>query len=151
MKMNKGGDEQSSLSEINIIPLVDIMLVLLIIFMVTAPMMQEGIDINLPEVSAEAVDVAEEDFILSVARDGEIYLNEDKDQKFAVNSIEPRLMEAFKDKPKKILYLKADNTIRYGYIMEVMAACRRAGVEQIGMITQTPEEKEISQNRRVRR
>lgn len=138
MKIGKR-DEDGRLAEINIIPLVDIMLVLLIIFMVTAPMLKEGIDIQLPEVSADSVNSAEDDFTLTIDVDGRIFLNDDTKQKFSVVTIESKLLEIFKDKPKKQIYLKADESVNYGYVVQVMAACQRAGVEKIGMITQPPE------------
>ncbi|MBF0106061.1 MAG: protein TolR [Deltaproteobacteria bacterium] len=147
MKIQQSSERNASLSEINIIPFVDIMLVLLIIFMVTAPMLQEGIEINLPEVSAASVDMSDEDFVLSIDQLGQIYINEKKEDKFSLISIEERLMDAFKEKKDKTLFLKADESIKYGYIMEVMAACRRAGVEKIGMITHTNEDEEASKKK----
>jgi len=152
MKLTKhSSDKNTSLSEINIIPLVDIMLVLLIIFMVTAPMLQEGIDINLPEVSAGSVDVSEEDFILSINDQGAIYINDNKKDKYSLISIEDKLIAAFKDRKNKSAYLRADQTIKYGYVVEVMAACRRSGIEKIGMITHTPEDEKISKKGKLRR
>jgi len=151
MKFKTATEQESHLAEINIIPFVDIMLVLLIIFMVTAPMLQEGIEVNLPEVSAGSVDVSEEDYILTVDKLGQIFINDDKKDKFSLLTIEDKLMAAFKDKPNKILYLRADQAIRYGYIMEIMATCRRAGVEKIGMITHTEEEEEIQKKKQAKR
>lgn len=136
---SQGSDTR--LAEINIIPLVDIMLVLLIIFMVAAPMMKEGIDIDLPEVSASGVAASQDDIVLSIDVDGQIYLNEDAKNKFAMGALDAKLTEIFKDKPKKELYLKADKGIRYGYVVEVMAACQKAGVERVGMITIPPDAK----------
>lgn len=127
------------LAEINIIPLVDIMLVLLIIFMVAAPMLKEGIDIDLPEVSASGVASAQDDVILSVDNNGQIYLNEDPKDKFGMSALDAKLSELFKNKTKKELYLKADKGIRYGYVVEVMAACQKAGVERVGMLTIPPD------------
>ena len=132
--------QNERLSEINIIPLVDIMLVLLIIFMVTAPMLKEGVDINLPEVDAKSLPTQQEDFILSIDQDGRIFFNDNPKEKFSLVSIEERLEEFFRDKTKKELYLKADKTVRYGYVMEVMAACQRVGIEKVGMITANPED-----------
>ncbi len=152
MKLSKTQHEaKTSLSEINIIPLVDIMLVLLIIFMVTAPMLQEGLNIDLPEVSAGSVDVSEDDFVLSIDQLGRIYINSDKKTKYSIVSIEEKLRTAFKDRPDKIVYLKADQTIKYGYVVEVMAACRRSGVEKIGMITHTPDDEEAANNKHAQR
>ena len=140
MKLNKSRKDNGRLAEINIIPLVDIMLVLLIIFMVTAPMLKEGIDINLPEVSANSVKSQQEDFIVSIDDMGRIYFDEDPEQKYSLVSVEERLKDVFAKKKKKELYLKADKAIKYGYVMQVMAACQRAGVERIGMITMAPQD-----------
>lgn len=144
MKLPSSSDKNGALAEINIIPLVDIMLVLLIIFMVAAPMLQQGIDIDLPEVSASSVDMKNQDVILSVDQSGQVFVGDNTKDKFSINSIEERLMGLYKDKPNKVIYLKADQSIKYGYIMEIMASCRRAGIEKIGMITQTPEDNEIA-------
>lgn len=140
MKFQSTKDENDHLAEINIVPMVDIMLVLLIIFMVTAPMLQEGLDISLPEVSAGSVEAGAEDFVLSIDDQGQIYINDNAKEKFSINSIEEKLMAAFKDKKEKALYLKADQSIKYGFVVQVMAACRRAGVEKVGMITAQPDE-----------
>lgn len=148
MKFKTVKEEETHLAEINIIPFVDVILVLLIIFMVTAPMMQEGIEINLPEISAASVDVSDKDFILSIDDLGQIFINDNNKDKYSLLSIEPKLMDAFSSNPNKILYLRADSSIKYGYIMEVMAACRRAGVEKIGMITTTKEDEEISKKKK---
>lgn len=145
MKFHTHREEHGTLSEINIVPMVDIMLVLLIIFMVTAPMLQQGIDINLPEVTSSNVEMNQEDFVLSVGNDGQIFINDDSKNKFSIVSIEEQLMTAFKDKNEKALYLRADQSIKYGYIMEVMAACRRAGVERIGMITRSRADAEFEE------
>lgn len=131
------------LSEINIIPLVDIMLVLLIIFMVTAPMLKEGVDINLPEVDAKSLPTQQDEFILSIDQDGRIFFNDDPKEKYSMVSIEERLDEFFRDKPKKEIFIKADKTVRYGYLMEVMAACQRVGIERVGMISARPDEEGI--------
>lgn len=133
------------LAEINIIPLVDVILVLLIIFMVTAPMLKEGVDINLPEVSANSIQSQSEDFVLSIDEMGRIFFNDNPKDKYALVSIEDRLEEFFRDKPKKELYLKADKSIKYGYVMAVMAACQRIGIEKIGMITAHPDEEQENQ------
>jgi biopolymer transport protein TolR len=144
----KNSSEHSALAEINIIPLVDIMLVLLIVFMITAPMLQEGIDINLPEVSTASVDVSDKDYVLSIDDLGQIYINDNKKEKFSVLSIEEKLMTAFKDRAEKTVFLRADQTLKYGYVMEIMAACRRAGVQKIGMITHTPEDEAASKKKK---
>ena len=141
MKFKSGNsDHNSSLAEINIVPMVDIMLVLLIIFMVTAPMMKEGIDINLPEVSAGNIEGKSDDLILNIDQDGRIYIGEDTASAYSIVTIEDKLKEitATDDntKPKKAVYLKADQGVKYGYVVAVMAACQHAGVEKIGMMTE---------------
>lgn len=130
---------QTSLSEINIIPFVDVILVLLIIFMVAAPMMQQGVDVDLPEVDASPVKSTKEDFVLSIKADGKLYLGDDKQTAFSLQNMEEKLGKIFENKEKKEIYLKSDRDIRYGYVVQVMALCQKAGVERIGMIT-IPEE-----------
>lgn len=131
---------QTSLSEINIIPFVDVILVLLIIFMVAAPMMQQGVDVDLPEVDASPVKSTKEDFVLSIKADGKLYLGDDKQTVFSLQNIEEKLGKIFENKEKKEIYLKSDKDIRYGYVVQVMALCQKAGVERIGMITIPDEE-----------
>lgn len=138
VKSTKNGDR---LAEINIIPLVDVVLVLLIIFMVTAPMLKEGIDIDLPEVGADSVQSQQDDFVVSIDSLGRIYFNENEKEKYSIVSVEEQLEEIFSDRKKKEIYLKADKGIKYGYVMEVMAAAQRAGVQRVGMITTPPQDK----------
>ncbi|OGQ08771.1 MAG: protein TolR [Deltaproteobacteria bacterium RIFCSPLOWO2_12_FULL_40_28] len=125
-----------AISEINIIPFVDVILVLLIIFMVAAPMLQQGIDIDLPEVNASAVESTKEDFVLSVRNDGTVYIGDDKKTAYTTQTLEEKLQAIFENKEKKELYIRADKDIRYGFMMEIMAICQKAGVERMGMITQ---------------
>lgn len=132
---------ETTLSEINIIPLVDVILVLLIIFMVAAPMLQQGVDVDLPEVDASAVESTQEDFVLSIQNDGKIYLGADKNTAHSLESLEEKLNAIFENKEKKELYIRADKGIRYGYVVQVMALCQKAGVERIGMITVPDDEK----------
>lgn len=133
-------EHNTSLAEINIVPMVDIMLVLLIIFMVTAPMMKEGIDINLPEVSAGSIEGKSDDLILNIDQDGRIFLGEDTGNSYSIVTIEDKLKDVTatddESKPKKAVYLKADQGVKYGYVVAVMAACQRVGIEKIGMMTE---------------
>lgn len=137
MKVHKHEGTQTSLAEINIIPLVDVILVLLIIFMVAAPLMQQGIDIDLPEVSAKAVKATKEDFVLSIDGDGKIFLGKEKAAQ-SLASLEEKLHTIFENKEKKELFLRADKGVEYGYVVKIMALCQKAGIERMGMIT-TPE------------
>src|SRR5262245_4355763 len=122
----------SSLAEINIIPLVDVVLVLLLIFMLTAPMMYRGIDVNLPKASAKPTAV-EERMVLTVTKDRTLYLN---DKPVPVASLDAQLGAAFRDRKDKTLYLKADSGLPYGTVVETMDRVRRAGIERLGMVTE---------------
>jgi biopolymer transport protein TolR len=127
----------ATLAEINIIPLVDVVLVLLLIFMLTAPMMYRGIDVNLPK-SAGKPTAVEERMVLTVTKDRGIYLNE---RPVALGALEGQLRDAFRNRSDKVLYLKADAGIAYGVVVETMDRVRRAGVERLGMVTEPARER----------
>jgi biopolymer transport protein TolR len=122
----------STLAEINIIPLVDVVLVLLLIFMLTAPMMYRGIDVNLPRAAAKPTAV-EERMVLTVTKDHGLYLN---DRAVPAAALESQLTEAFRGRTDKTLYLKADAGLSYGAVIETMDRVRRAGIERLGMVTE---------------
>ena len=127
----------TSLAEINIIPLVDVVLVLLLIFMLTAPMMYRGIDVNLPRTSSRPTAV-EERMVLTVTKDQGLFLN---DRRLTVSSLEQALRDAFKNRTDKTLYLKADAGLSYGAVIETMDRVRRAGIERLGMVTEPTRER----------
>jgi biopolymer transport protein TolR len=127
----------STLAEINIIPLVDVVLVLLLIFMLTAPMMYRGIDVNLPRSGGKPTAV-EERLTLTLTRDRGLFLNE---RPVAPAALEGQLREAFRNRPDKVLYLKADAGLPYGSVVETMDRVRRAGVERVGMVTEPARER----------
>lgn len=129
--------EDRLMAEINVTPLVDVMLVLLIIFMVTAPMMQMGIDVNLPRVRAKAVDVAEEKLVLTINGAKEIFLNKTP---MPLAGLGTKLQHIFASRIEREVYLRADRNVPYGFVVEVMAEVRKAGVDKLGMITEPPEE-----------
>jgi biopolymer transport protein ExbD len=122
----------TSLSEINITPFVDVMLVLLVIFMVTAPMMQSGIAINLPRAETDTKP-AEEGLTLTVTKDQYIHIGENI---YNINLLQRRLEEYFLNKPKKVVYLQADESLPYGFIVRIMDITKKAGVEVVGIITE---------------
>jgi biopolymer transport protein TolR len=128
--------EKSSMAEINVTPLVDVMLVLLIIFMVTAPMLSMGIDVNLPRVKSKSVDLAEEKLILSINENKEIFLNKTRIQFQDLNA---KLTAIFEKRVDREVFMRADKNIPYGFVVEVMSEIRRAGVDRLGMITEPPE------------
>jgi biopolymer transport protein TolR len=127
----------STLAEINIIPLVDVVLVLLLIFMLTAPMMYRGIDVNLPKAASRPTAV-EERMVLTVTKDGGLFLN---DRRLPIAGVEGALRNAFKNRTDKTLYLKADAGLSYGAVVETMDRVRRAGIERLGMVTEPVRER----------
>jgi biopolymer transport protein TolR len=127
----------TSLAEINIIPLVDVVLVLLLIFMLTAPMMYRGIDVNLPRASAKPT-ATEERMVLTVTKEQALYLN---DRRLTPAGLEGALREAFVKRTDKTLYLKADAGLAYGVVVETMDRVRRAGIERLGMVTEPTRER----------
>ncbi|MCK4556085.1 MAG: biopolymer transporter ExbD [Candidatus Aminicenantes bacterium] len=130
----------TSLSEINITPFVDVMLVLLVIFMVTAPMMQTGIGISLPQAETESAP-SEEGLTLTITEDKYIHMEDSVINQFL---LEQKLREYFYGKEKKIVFIRGDENLPYGFIMRIMDISKKAGIEQIGLITRPlePEKKE---------
>ena len=127
----------TSLAEINIVPLVDVVLVLLLIFMLTAPMMYRGIDVNLPRAAAKPTAV-EERLVLTVTKDRTLFLN---DRRITPGGLEGTLRDAFRNRTDKTLYLKADAGLSYGAVVETMDMVRRAGIERLGMVTEPARER----------
>jgi biopolymer transport protein TolR len=137
MALSSGSSSgRQTLSEINVTPLVDVMLVLLIVFMVTAPLIQQGVEVNLPEARAASVEDPEQKLVLSVKADKTIYLGTgEKPAKVALEELEVKLRSNPRVQRDHEVYLMADRSLPYGYIVEVMAAAQRAGVRNLGMIT----------------
>jgi biopolymer transport protein TolR len=130
---NGGGRRSvSTLAEINIIPLVDVVLVLLLIFMLTAPLMYRGIDVNLPKTAGKPT-VTEERMELTLTKEQQIYLN---GKPLAAALVEPTLRDLFKNRTDKTLYLKADQALPYGFVVETMDKVRKSGIEKLGMVTE---------------
>lgn len=125
----------TSLSEINVTPFVDVMLVLLIIFMVTAPMMQSGIGVNLPQAETES-SPAEEGLTITITKDNLIHMGETV---INIHLLEKKLNEYFYGKEKKIVFIKADKDISYGFFVDALDLIKKAGVEIVGLVTE-PEE-----------
>ncbi len=134
-RLNNG--DGKLVSEINVTPLVDVVLVLLIIFMVTAPMLQMGIDINLPQVKSKTLDVSEEKLVLTVNGKKEIYIN---NYKTTLAELGVKLENIFKSRVEREVYMRADKEVPYGFVVQVMSEVRKAGVDKLGMITEPPRE-----------
>lgn len=136
--MDLGGDNKRLLSEINVTPLVDVMLVLLIIFMVAAPMMIQGMDVELPKTTAKAMDNKEENIIITIDRGQNIFVNQAQIPKPQVK----KYLQNLKDMASgREVLLRADRSVPYGFVVEVMAQIKEVGIEKLGMVTEPLEEK----------
>ena len=136
MAASTGGSGRQTLTEINVTPLVDVMLVLLIIFMVTAPLIQQGVDVNLPEARAKPVEAEEQKLVLSIKADKTLYLGTSEDAaRVPFDRLEEKLRGNARAMKDKELYLHADKALPYGFVVDVMATVQRAGVVNVGMIT----------------
>jgi len=122
----------TSLSEINVTPFVDVMLVLLVIFMVTAPMMKSGIGINLPQAETDSAP-AEEGLTLTVSSDKYIHM---EDSLINIHLLENKLRSYFFGREKKIVFIRGDKDLPYGYVMSILDITKKAGVEVVGLITE---------------
>ena len=132
----QGGSGRQTLTEINVTPLVDVMLVLLIVFMVTAPLIQQGVEVKLPEAQAKSIDAEEQKLVLSIRADRTIHLGAGDDAaKIPFAELEDRLRANARAMRDRQLYLAADRTLPYGFVVEVMATVQRAGIQNLGMIT----------------
>ena len=131
--MNSGGKHSELMSDINVTPFVDVMLVLLIIFMVTAPMMIQGLDVDLPEATAKPLESEKEHLVITINKEQQVYIN---DFQINVESLQEKLAKIMQGRKDRQVYLKADKSIPYGIVVQVMAEIKAAGVEQLGMITE---------------
>ncbi len=134
MGMGSGGNggRRAPLSEINVTPMVDVMLVLLIIFMVSAPMLTTGVDVDLPSARAPAMALDQEKLLLTVTDDEKVYLGETE---VPYDRLEAALTSNARLQQEKELYVQADEAARYGFVVKVLAIVRRAGIEKLGLVT----------------
>lgn len=131
--MNQGNDNRRFMSEINVTPFVDVMLVLLIIFMVTAPMMMQGVEVNLPKTTTATIKTADEPLILTITKKLEIFL---EDHSISLENLESKVIKIFENRRQKEILLKADEEVPYGFVMKVVARVKRAGIDKLGMVTE---------------
>lgn len=131
--MIAGGSSDSFMSDINVTPFVDVMLVLLIIFMVTAPMMMQGVDVSLPEATSEPLDSEKDHLIITIDKKNQVYID---DYKVTVDFLGEKLAKILEGRDERGVYLKADQNIPWGTVAKVMAEIKNAGVDKLGMVTE---------------
>ncbi len=130
--MAHGGHSDQLMSEINVTPFVDVMLVLLIIFMVTAPMMVQGVNVDLPEASSDPLESDEELLVVTVDKEGQVFIN---DFQVGVDFLSEKLLKILDGRADRGVYMRADKTVPYGVVVRVMSEIKGAGIEKLGMIT----------------
>ena len=135
---SRAGGDRAAMSQINVTPLVDVMLVLLIIFMVTAPMMQQGVQVNLPKAETKALTPQETTVVVSIDRGGRSFINS---AEIPPAELKSRLTALFASKAKKEVFLKADKDVPYGEVIKAMAEIKGAGIERLGMVTEPSQRK----------
>lgn len=129
---SRAGDKRM-MADINVTPMVDVMLVLLIIFMVTAPMLTQGVDVNLPQASAKALRSDEERLVLTVDANSRIFVGK---QPVEFNRLSPVLKRIVSQRTDRQVYFRADRSVPYGFVVKVIAEVRNSGIEKLGMVTE---------------
>ncbi|GIX48371.1 MAG: protein TolR [Candidatus Tectimicrobiota bacterium] len=130
--MVSGKTPRTALAEINVTPLVDVMLVLLIIFMITAPMLEHEIDVQLPAATSAPREATADELVLTVTKAGQIYLNQTP---YALSALKPKLQALAQARPTPALLLRADAEVPYGVVVNVIAAVKQAGIDKLGIVT----------------
>ncbi|MBI2336261.1 MAG: protein TolR [Deltaproteobacteria bacterium] len=137
MALSSHKQGRSVLAEINVTPMVDVMLVLLIIFMIAAPLLQQGIEVDIPEVSSSsATQKKPEDTVLTITQAGQIYINDDKSVSYNTVNISDKLSSIYKDTARKEIFIRADKQVPYGHVVKVMGVCKNLGIEKVGLDTE---------------
>lgn len=133
--LHAGAGHHRPLAEINVVPFVDIVLVLLIIFMITAPLLQQGLPVELPKAEAQEIKREKKDLVVTIDSKGNIFLGDVK-QPLDLEAFTAKLAAIFQTKEDKALLIRADHTLTYGTVVDVMSTALKVGVQRIGMITQ---------------
>jgi biopolymer transport protein TolR len=129
----QANNNKKFMSDINVTPLVDVMLVLLIIFMVTAPMMMQGVEVNLPQTTVKPIKTREDPLILTVNKKREIYL---ENYLIELDGLEKKVKKVFQNRRDKEILLRADKDVPYGFVIKVISSIKRAGIDKLGMVTE---------------
>lgn len=135
---NRDNNDRGTMSQINVTPLVDVMLVLLVIFMVTAPMMQTGVEVNLPKAETKSLAAKEDTLVVSIEKNGRTSINTTE---VPADQLTEKLNSMLAGREKREVFLKADTSVPYGEVVQVMARIKAAGVERLGMVTESPQRK----------
>jgi len=130
--------ETRPMADINVTPLVDVILVLLIIFMVTAPVMQQGVDVDLPQTTSQPMEGQEQRLVVTINAKREVFINQEK--------VDPALLRRHLERStaarlNREVFLRADRTVPYGFVVRIMAEIKNAGIEKLGMVTEPVETK----------
>jgi biopolymer transport protein TolR len=133
MNFSSRSRERREMADINVVPLVDVMLVLLIIFMVTAPMLTQGVDVNLPKASAKSLSGDEERLVLTVDAKSRIFIGK---QPVEFNRLSEVLAQIISQRTDRQLFFRADRSVPYGFVVKVIAEVRNSGIEKLGMVTE---------------
>ena len=139
-------NRRKPISEINVVPYIDVMLVLLVIFMATAPMLTQGVQVDLPKAPSEPIDDAVDDpLVISMRADGAIFVNlgmdeaDDNGTRVTIYSLADQAEKILRARPDVPVYVKADHRLEYGKVVGVMTVLQKAGAESVGLITEPPE------------
>jgi biopolymer transport protein TolR len=130
--MTGNGSSSQYMSDINVTPFVDVMLVLLIIFMVSAPMMTQGVDVSLPETSSKSLPTDDDSLTITIKKNGEIYINT---YQVTIDALQEKIKIILDGRMEKHVYMRADKNVAYGLVVRVMSEVKNAGVQKLGMIT----------------
>lgn len=131
--MGFGRNNKRFMSDINVTPMVDVMLVLLIIFMVAAPMMIQGVDVNLPKTTSKNIKSQDEPLMLTVNKKGEVFL---ENHVVPLDGLEIKIQKIFQNRREKEILLRADKDVSYGFVIDVIARVKKAGIDKLGMVTE---------------
>jgi biopolymer transport protein TolR len=140
MSVSRYGRKKRLMSEINVVPYIDVMLVLLIIFMVTTPLLSTGVDVNLPKAAAEPMENQDEEpFVVTVDKEGNYYINDNEDEIATDREIEIKARAVLQRNPSLPFLVRGDGEADYAFVVRAMVLLQRAGVESVGLVTDPPE------------